>query len=241
MKINEETVLVGSKVVLVPYRKEHVEKYHEWMSSDDIRQQTASEPLTIAEEYEMQRSWQEDEDKLTFIMLARLEGELGSLEDVLQACTMVGDVNLFLTERHEDDKDNSDDKDDPVNVPHTIDAELEVMIAEKRWRQKGLAAEALMLLIKYASSYPTPAPTSPQTLSTHSGISPSKYLPLPSDAFLVKIGYDNQPSIRLFEKLGFEEVKRSAIWKEVEMRPVDGGMRLRSLPGPSCVLRWGLP
>lgn len=37
-------------------------QYHEWMSSEEIRQQTASEPLTLEEEYEMQQSWQKDED-----------------------------------------------------------------------------------------------------------------------------------------------------------------------------------
>ena len=81
MKVNETTVLVGAKVVLVPYRPEHVpvcvcflfqirpenrehtnlfifsvQKYHEWMCNEELRQLTASEPLTLEEEYAMQRA-----------------------------------------------------------------------------------------------------------------------------------------------------------------------------------------
>ncbi|MCO5553561.1 hypothetical protein L7F22_007084 [Adiantum nelumboides] len=89
MRVNEETVLVGSRAVLVPYRSEHVEKvrscrfqqvyalpspphckassliplqYHQWMTDPEIRQQTASEPLSLEEEHDMQRSWHLDDD-----------------------------------------------------------------------------------------------------------------------------------------------------------------------------------
>jgi len=49
------TILVGSKVVLVPYRPEHVPKYHQWMLDEELRSLTASDPLSLEEEYEMQR------------------------------------------------------------------------------------------------------------------------------------------------------------------------------------------
>ncbi|KAF9573060.1 N-acetyltransferase 9, partial [Lunasporangiospora selenospora] len=53
---------VGEKCVLVPYLKRHVEHYNKWMQSPELLEMTASEPLTIEEEYEMQRSWREDEN-----------------------------------------------------------------------------------------------------------------------------------------------------------------------------------
>ncbi len=42
-------------------------RYHEWMKSEELQQLTASEPLTLAEEYQMQQTWLEDDNsKLTY-------------------------------------------------------------------------------------------------------------------------------------------------------------------------------
>lgn len=71
MRANSNITLMGKSVVLVPYRKEHVPLYHSWMKDSELQQATASEPLTEEAEYEMQRSWCEDEDKCTFILLDR--------------------------------------------------------------------------------------------------------------------------------------------------------------------------
>lgn len=53
---------MGEKVALVPYKPEHVPKYHEWMKSPFLQEMTASEPLTLEEEYEMQESWHQDQE-----------------------------------------------------------------------------------------------------------------------------------------------------------------------------------
>ncbi|KDN48530.1 hypothetical protein K437DRAFT_293864 [Tilletiaria anomala UBC 951] len=71
MRDNEATVLVGEKCILVPYRRQHVQRYHEWMADPVLQQQTASEPLSLEQEYDMQASWHDDPDKLTFIILAK--------------------------------------------------------------------------------------------------------------------------------------------------------------------------
>jgi hypothetical protein len=44
-----------------------VPKYHEWMKSPFLQEMTASEPLTLEEEYEMQTSWHEDEESTNMI------------------------------------------------------------------------------------------------------------------------------------------------------------------------------
>ncbi|KNC72109.1 hypothetical protein SARC_15342, partial [Sphaeroforma arctica JP610] len=46
MIVNEDTVLIGSKIVLVPYLKDHVAKYHEWMQSKELQELTGKSKLT---------------------------------------------------------------------------------------------------------------------------------------------------------------------------------------------------
>ena len=77
MLINWETTIQGSRVVLVPYRQEHVVKYHEWMKSEELQELTGSEPLSLEEEFRMQQTWREDPDKCTFIVLAQVRSESG--------------------------------------------------------------------------------------------------------------------------------------------------------------------
>ena len=69
MRANANVTLRGSRCVLVPYRPEHVETYHAWMLDPETLAATASEPLTMEEEIEAQRSWANDETKLTYIVL----------------------------------------------------------------------------------------------------------------------------------------------------------------------------
>ncbi|KAK6155301.1 hypothetical protein DH2020_009549 [Rehmannia glutinosa] len=128
-----KTSLEGEKVILVPYMKEHVPKYHTWMQDPAILQATASEPLTLDQEYEMQLSWIQDPLKQTFIVLDRelVVGDFIHGEAHPEA--MVGDVNIFMN-----------DLDDPQM------AEVEIMIAEQKSRGKGLAKESIQLMMAFA-------------------------------------------------------------------------------------------
>ncbi|KAF1780975.1 Acyl-CoA N-acyltransferase [Phytophthora cactorum] len=135
MKANEGMVITGQRVTLVPYEKEHVPKYHNWMKDPWLQEMTASEPLSIEEEFEMQKSWREDAEKCTFIVLVSAEGDgkSGTLYiDENAIDRMAGDVNLFFN-----------DYDDP----HAC--EMEVMIAEEKYRRKGFAEEAVKLMMAY--------------------------------------------------------------------------------------------
>ncbi|KAH9878339.1 hypothetical protein IAQ61_001610 [Plenodomus lingam] len=119
MKLNKNTALLTPRTLLVPYSPHHVPTYHTWMQSPSLQQLTASEPLSLEEEYAMQRSWREDGDKLTFIIcvapgegeLSDAKGEKSKEEECIRAGrydtpeSMVGDVNLFLVEEEVDEFD----------------------------------------------------------------------------------------------------------------------------------------
>ncbi|KAI7824049.1 N-acetyltransferase 9 [Gamsiella multidivaricata] len=133
MRANERIALVGEKCVLVPYLKRHVEHYNKWMQSPELLEMTASEPLTLEEEYEMQESWRVDENKCTFIILSRESPNQEITRTNALAQKMVGDVNLFFN-----------DHDDPRS------AEIEIMVAEPSYRRKGMGLEALRMMMVYA-------------------------------------------------------------------------------------------
>ncbi|KAJ0060670.1 hypothetical protein NL108_016850, partial [Boleophthalmus pectinirostris] len=107
--------------------------YHEWMQSEELQRLTASEPLSLEQEYDMCTSWRQDADKCTFIVLEREQWDAGAQEE---QC-MMGDVNLFLT-----------DPGDPSL------AELEVMIAGQRskFRGKGVGTEVVCIMMSYGIS-----------------------------------------------------------------------------------------
>ncbi|EEB13304.1 conserved hypothetical protein [Pediculus humanus corporis] len=179
MKLNEKTVIKGNSVLLVPYEMYHVPKYHNWMKSTELQDLTASEPLTLEEEYEMQKKWRIDSDikyLCTFIILNKTVYE--ESKDEIKA--MIGDTNIFL----------SNDNDDVIG-------EIEIMIAEKSFRGKGLGKEALLLMLRYGI----------QNL----GI--KRY-----DA---KIGMNNDISVSMFLKSGFTKVCENKIFKEFTLsKPV---------------------
>ncbi|KAF4689920.1 N-acetyltransferase 9 [Perkinsus olseni] len=141
MRINEHTRLEGKVCILVPYTKEMVGTYNSWMSgSAELRAETESEPLTLEEEYEMQASWREDEDKLTFIVLDRDVEPDPNLGTIAAGGGMCGDVNCFVSEIDDDEK-----------YPGRVirEGEISVMTAVPSSRHKGIAREAVTMMEDY--------------------------------------------------------------------------------------------
>jgi len=161
MRANADTRLAYARVELVPYRAEHVERYHAWMSDEHLLEATASERLSADEELAMQREWARDERKCTFI--------------VRDAAThaMIGDCNLFFND-HDDDRA----------------CEIEIMIAERAFRRRGLARETLEAFTAYGACS------------------------LGVTTFVAKIGFDNDASNALFKSFGFVERSRSEVFEE---------------------------
>ncbi|GAA5897574.1 hypothetical protein JCM8208_003309 [Rhodotorula glutinis] len=208
MRLNEAVTLANDKLVLRPYRRWHVPRYHEWMEDDEVREQTASERLTLEQEFDMQKSWRLDADKLTFIVHLRSDTAPSPSSDPAaflaahnDTSRMIGDVNLFLHDASppSSPSPSSSPSADPVPEPTPRRAELEIMLppSSSLYRPRsGLALLTLQLFLSYAS----------------------RALDLAPSAFFARIGFDNQASLGLFAKLGFVEGKRVEVFREVEMR-----------------------
>lgn len=199
MKDNYDICLEGRKATLFPYRPEHVPKYHEWMKDPELLEATDSEPLSFEEEVEMQQSWRDDPLKCTFIVHASEVCDVGdsevSVEKNLHA--MVGDVNLFLSdiEPDEDEEGSStphrSNKEKPL-----LQAEIDIMIAEKSYRRRGVGKAATCSMLLYGAN----------KLNVH--------------RFFCKINENNTASIKLFEGLGFSQCAYAACFKQVELELV---------------------
>eukprot|EP00966_Prymnesium_polylepis_P289105 6677676-Prymnesium_polylepis.1 len=148
MRLNESTVLTGPVLRLVPYRREHVARYNEWMQEPELLELTCSEPLTLEEEVANQRSWWLDDGKLTFIICAS-DGGMPMAADATLTGGMCGDVNAFFSPLEPEEADGVGDasgteasSSGTEAQQQQLQAELEVMIAERDCRRRGLGRQA---------------------------------------------------------------------------------------------------
>ncbi|KAL4878444.1 GNAT domain-containing protein [Aspergillus karnatakaensis] len=207
MLLNEKTAISTSKVLLVPYSKWHVPRYHEWMKDEEIQEATASEPLSIEEEYAMQQSWRNDADKLTFIICLPLSTTLNDNHgDVAKGikldgesdspARMIGDINLFL---------RIDDGEEGTSSPEII-GEIELMIAEKKDQRRGFGKAALLSFLRYVAGNEQEIV---REFLKGEGDGKGKLKERKFDALSVKIGEKNERSLKLFGSVGFEKVGES--------------------------------
>lgn len=204
---------------------DHVPTYHEWMQDPSILEATGSEPLSMEEEIEMQISWRDDPRKCTFIVLAKERchrfDEHGSIKEVIEDFknifvedhldAMVGDVNLFLSDINDDDEEEQVDR--PQKEPR-LQAEIDIMIAEKEYQKKGLGRAATSSMLLYGAA----------KLGVY--------------RFFCKINEDNVASIRLFESLGFVQCAYAACFKQVELELVKPLVELERILLPQGEYKW---
>ncbi|CAI6097180.1 unnamed protein product, partial [Clonostachys chloroleuca] len=131
----------------------------------DIQEATASEPLSLEEEYSNQVSWRAASDKLTFIVCLPLSTDAAALPTLIRGDTLydsadhiVGDVNFFLhdydpDEYEYDDDDNTQNDDGYDSSDEERDGwlvgEVDIMIAERASRGRGMGKAAVCALLVY--------------------------------------------------------------------------------------------
>jgi len=185
------------------------------MQDADLQAATASEPLSMTEEYDMQRSWRTDNDKLTFIVCQ--SRELDNTSQTVQGGQddrperMIGDINLFLFEP-EDDEDEGEQAPDSTNSSNGLVGEIELMIARKDLHRQGYGRAALLSFTAYTLD------TWAQIASEYSSKSDSQ-TPRSLQYLRVKINQSNERSIALFQSIGFVQTAAGAnYFGEVELR-----------------------
>lgn len=191
------------------------------MQDPSLQAATASEPLSLKEEYEMCRRWREDSDKLTFVICLPIQREQTSIKAEVDDAPqrMVGDINLFLF--------TPDSDSDGGEAEGGVVGEIELMIARVELRRKGLGRVALLAFLKYV-------------LEKWRAIG-DQYLGKGSEIELqflrVKVSETNVGSFRLFESVGFEKIGECAnYFGEIEMRWKPDLEALKALNGPQGLM-----
>ncbi|SPN98988.1 related to N-acetyltransferase [Cephalotrichum gorgonifer] len=233
MKFNEHIAVSTPRLLLVPYEAHHVPRYHTWMKDPEIQELTASEPLSLDEEYENQVEWRQSGDKLTFILCLPRPQTLASdgapgvdsaesgggavragVDDAEDR--MVGDINLFIyPDQEEEDSDRSPDD----GGVRRVFGEVDVMVASSEHRRKGLGKAAVKTLLGFMRRNLS-AILSEYALSSaqaEGGGDGRGQGPVELTRLVVKIKDKNEASKILFGGLGFVPNGGVNYFGEVEM------------------------
>ncbi|KAI1351812.1 acetyltransferase domain-containing protein [Xylaria sp. FL0043] len=243
MRVNEDLAISTSRILLVPYDAHHVQRYHQWMQDEDLREATASDLLTLEEEYENQQSWRTAHDKLTFIVCqpatltstsavtseVDADAAIFAGEDDAEA-RMVGDVNLFLTpdddeEEEGEDQDHVSDEDKGEKGANSerkersdVKGEIDIMIASPEHRRKGCGEAAVRAFLRFLVRHHGAILEEYGAGSSASSVKSSSIVRnVRLKRLVAKINADNAGSIRLFEKVGFHRHGQPNYFNEVTM------------------------
>lgn len=198
-----------------------VYSYSHTHTSKAIQEATASEPLTLEQEYSNQVSWRKAVDKLTFILCKPLDRSLAgadvyfirsnthydSMEDI------IGDVNFFL---HPFDDEGEDEEEDVTGKGEVkaekkgwLTGEVDIMVADRDFRSKGVGRAAVRAILVY--------------VAVNLGFILEEFVGTQRDAsaslksLVAKIKQGNEASISLFKGLGFRQVGDVNYFGELKM------------------------
>jgi RimJ/RimL family protein N-acetyltransferase len=190
------------------------------MKDHSLLEATGSEPLSLEEEMEMQQSWRDDPKKCTFIVHSTEAcptsvdaSEMSDFSVRENQVGMIGDVNLFLSEIDDDGNDDDEEggagKVDDSNDDSSprVQAEIDIMIAEKNYQKKGLGRAATCSMLLYGVTK------------------------LEIQRFFCKINDDNVASINLFKSLGFVQCAYAECFKQVELELKMSSSNVQTLLG----------
>lgn len=178
-----------------------------------IQEATASEPLTLEEEYENQESWRESHDKLTFILCQPTAGSSDDPETSVRAGEvdipdkMIGDINFFLYPWDGEDEDEDEQHGTNANGPAQqqqgyCTGEIDIMIAGHQDRGRGLGKAAVSTFLHYIwTNLDAILGEYQPSASGQTDGAPRLKLNL----LMAKIKATNVHSIALFRSLGFEQ------------------------------------
>lgn len=164
-KIALERVVLG-KCVLTQFQESMIGKYHEWMQDSFLLESTCTEPLSLDEVHNLSETWKKDPLTYVYIICDR---EI--YEEERQENSMIGDVDLFIKEEGQ--------------------GEINIMIADERFRGKGIASEVIAFVKVLAKEK------------------------LGLRKLVAKVKESNADSRKLFEKQGFVEFNRVADFEEI--------------------------
>lgn len=156
-----------------------------------------------------------------------MAGEVDSPE------SMVGDVNLFLSE-WEDDEDadgEGTDTSDGGEQPKKIVGEVDIMIANSDSRGKGFGKLAVRVFLLYVEKHLD------KVLNEYKTGAESNQI-LEFGGFIVRIKASNEASIALFRGLGFERKGEANYFGEILMTMPFG--KVQSIPADEQIFREAL-
>lgn len=174
--------------------------------------------MSLEEEYENQQSWRTSCDKLTFIVCEPLEGiEGGAAHEPVKAGEadaderMRGDINFFLYVDEDDDED--EEAEDGMKNKKNLIGEVDVMIAAKEHRGRGIGEAAVRALLTYIWGHLDEIlkeyTDGDEDLKRGEDVTMS--------GLMVKIKEGNKGSRALFGKLGFRQKGEVNYFGEVTM------------------------